>query len=167
MNKIEQYQNKLWLLDKETGEVYKAVKSNGISKEERKVEYKHLVTDFYKCFYEFDQFTFENHINSALNLIGESGKEMYEEYKRDGVIMKLQEGNQRVTVEIDSIFIDMDSKPIRGIAYAKQTTERSNGKLSRHLNSQFLIYDLDTKTEENPHAAMIEDFQVTDNSVIQ
>lgn len=167
VRKIEENQRSFWLLDKKTGEVYQAIKSQQLSKEERKIEYKHMVADFYKYFYEFDQFTFEDHINKALNLIGESGKEMYEEYRRDGVMRKLQEGNQRVTVEIDSIFIDMNVNPVHGVAYVKQTTERENGKLSRHLNSKFSIYDLDAKTDENPHAAMLEDFQITDNSIIQ
>jgi len=167
IKKIDEHNNSFWLLDKKTGEVYQAIRSTRITIEERKVEYKHLVSDFYKYFYEFDQFTFEDHINKALNLVGESGKEMYEEYKRDGVMRKLQEGNQRVTIEVDSIIIDMSATPIKGIAYARQTTERAGGKLSRHLNSRFFIHDLDVKTDANPHAAMLEDFQIIDDSVIQ
>jgi len=168
-NRVQAAIQNPWLVDNKTGDVYKGLQTTGaFSPAQREVEYRNHVNMFYNLFYAYDQFTYEKNLEKALNLIGESGKAMFLEDQHDGMLRRLQEQNNTVTIVVDSIKFDMNSNPVRGWAWAKQTNTRVTGSASRHLDSEFIIYDLPSgRTDLNPHAAMIDRFIITNKTKVE
>lgn len=157
----------VWIIDPQTKGAYKAQSVLSSTNPERIFEYKNQVEMFYKNWYEFDQFTYKKNIEKGLTLVANCGKDLYNVYKTQDMQRKLAEKNMKAQVQIDSIFIDMNSTPVRGVAYAIQKFESPAGMVERHLNSKFIILDLEGRSEENPHGCLIENFMVFDDSKIE
>jgi hypothetical protein len=155
-----------YVIDSSTGSAQIATQNTALSKEQRYFEYKNHIRMFYGYFYSFDQFTYKNNVENALYLIGNSGKELYAQYKESDVLRRLQEDNLKVSIQIDSVDVDYKSSPMKGICLARQTVERSTGKLTRNVHARFNVYELDKRSDKNPHGLLIDNFVIFDNQVI-
>lgn len=130
-------------------------------------EYENHVRLFYTYWYSFSESSFKNHINAGLNLIGEKGKELYNEYKDQNVERLLSEKNLQCEVQITDIKIDMNTLPVSGYIEGIQTIRRAKGIISRKLNVKFTLYDTDSRTRDNIHACKIDDWEIYESSVIK
>ncbi len=144
------------VIDK-NGEVYT---SSGMpASSMRKYEYMNHVKTFVGKWYAFDENTYEKNIVSALNLIGNRGKELLNEYNDVNMLNSLVQKNIRYGITIDDIVIDMNTIPVTGKILFTQTGYRARGKVSRKVEAEFTIYDV-SRSEYNAHGAKIEDWIV-------
>ena len=154
--KLEKAYNQALVIDK-NGEVYEA--SGMPASNMRRFEYINHVKTFVGKWYAFDENTYETNITSALNLIGNKGKELLNEYNDVNMLNSLVQKNIRYGVSIDEIDIDMGTIPVTGKILFTQTGYRARGKVSRKVEAEFSIYDV-SRSEENAHGAKIEDWIV-------
>lgn len=154
--KLEKAYSQALVIDK-NGEVYKA--SGMPASNMRRFEYINHVKTFVGKWYAFDENTYEGNIASALNLIGNKGKELLNEYNDVNMLNSLVQKNIRYGVSIDEITIDMGTIPVTGKILFTQTGYRARGKVSRKVEAEFSIYDV-SRSEENAHWAKIEDWIV-------
>ena len=154
--KLEKAYSQALVIDK-NGEVYKA--SGMPASNMRRFEYINHVKTFVGKWYEFDENTYEGNFASALNLIGNKGKELLNEYNDVNMLNSLVQKNIRYGVSIDEITIDMGTIPVTGKILFTQTGYRARGKVSRKVEAEFSIYDV-SRSEENAHGAKIEDWIV-------
>lgn len=154
--KLEKAYSQALVIDK-NGEVYKA--SGMPASNMRRFEYINHVKTFVGKWYAFDENTYEGNIASALNLIGNKGKELLNEYNDVNMLNSLVQKNIRYGVSIDEITIDMGTIPVTGKILFTQTGYIARGKVSRKVEAEFSIYDV-SRSEENAHGAKIEDWIV-------
>jgi len=122
---------------------------------------------FYTYWYSFSESSFKNHIEAGLNLIGEKGKELYNEYKDQNVERLLSEKNLQCEVQITDIKININTLPVSGYIEGLQTIRRAKGIISRKLNVRFTLYDTDSRTKNNIHACKIDEWEIYESSVIK
>ena len=161
-------------LEKQYAMIYVMDKSGAISTADRNeldvsgrlFEYEDHVKTFYRKWYVFDESSFEPNIESALYLIGDVGKTMYQKYMEDHVLRTLKQMNMSVTVEIRDVQIDMNTMPRTGYITGIQTIKRTKGSVSRNMNCTFELWDV-SRSRNNPHGVKIEKWDVINNSVIE
>ncbi len=142
------------------------VKETGVERVmDKKVMIKGHVGNFYKLFFQIDQFTYKNNINQALNLIGESGKDLYINYKNKDYFAKLISLNLTITADIDSINVIGNNFPYQVQLYGKRRIHNAYGSLITNLNASMMVYPT-TSSERNPYGLMIDRFNITDESEI-
>lgn len=137
------------------------------SKDGRVYEYENHVRLFYTYWYSFSEASFKKNIESGLKLIGEKGKELYNEYKDQNVERLLTEKNLQCETQITNIKIDMNTIPVSGYIEGIQTIRRAKGIISRNLNIRFTLYDTDSRTRENIHACKIDSWEIYESSIIK
>jgi hypothetical protein len=134
---------------------------------DRAIQYEDHVSDFYRLFHGFDGPNFETNVNRALVLIDtELGENLYTKiYKEKRTARDVVDNNWTLKAEVLKVEIDVGTTPARGIIYGKQTLIRPNDRKSRNLHVRFKIRDVGV-SHENPHGAMIIDYDIFDDSVI-
>lgn len=153
---IEKAQAQALVIDRK-GEVYTASAVPSLAM--RKYEYMNHVKSFVKSWYAFDENTYEKHVKYALNLIGNKGKELLNEYNDVNMQNSLIQKNIRYDVSIQDIQIDTQTIPTTGKISFTQTGYRARGSISREIVAEFTIYDV-SRSEDNAHGAKIEDWVV-------
>ena len=153
----------IYVMDK-SGAIATADK-NELDVSGRLFEYEDHVKTFYRKWYAFDESSFESNIESALYLIGDVGKIMYQKYMEDNILRTLKQMNMSVTIEITEVNVNMNTMPRTGYITGIQTIKRSRGSVSRNMNCSFELYDV-SRSRKNPHGVKIEKWEVTNNSVI-
>lgn len=126
----------------------------------RKFEYEDHVKDFVMLWYAFDEFSYETNIQAALNLIGNQGKALLNEYEDVNMLNSLIQKNIRYAVSIKDIHIDMKTLPVSGEVLFTQTGYRARGSIARDVYVQFTLYDV-SRSPENSHGVKIDDWKVT------
>jgi len=129
-------------------------------------EYKDHVKTFYRLWYSFDENSYENNIDIAINLIGDSGITLLDRYIMQNIERTLKERNIIFRVEIKDVKIDMSTMPVSGIIEGVQTIQRNRGKVQRNLVCSFIIDDVD-RTEINPHGCKVDAWEEIDTSEIK
>ena len=155
---VEALQSRVYVVES-NGNVLTA-SSKTFSKAEKDVMVKDHVTDFCRNFFSFDQFSFEDNTERALHLIGNSGKKMYEEYLQEDVPRYLKSNNAVISVEIEELLVDTDSNVPRIRLKAIQTTRTGKAEGKRRLVSNVFWISETSRSLDNPHGLMIEDFEV-------
>ena len=130
-NKIDAAYTKALVLDT-SGQVYDvaAIESAAM----RKYEYENHIKTFVSLWYSFDESTYENNVTLALNLIGNRGKELYNEYNDINMLNSLIQKNIRYGVIIKDIHINMQTVPISGDILFTQTGYRARGSVARDIS---------------------------------
>lgn len=161
-------------LEKQSMMIYVMDKSGAISTADRNeldvtgrlYEYEDHVKTFYRKWYAFDESSFDPNIESALYMIGDIGKKMYQKYMEDNVLRTLKQMNMSVTIEIKDVQVDMNTMPRTGYITGIQTIKRTRGSVSRNMNCTFELWDV-SRSRNNPHGVKIEKWDVINNSVIE
>ena len=125
----------------------------------RKYEYLNHVKTFVTHWYAFDESTYEGNISLALNLIGNKGKELLNEYNDVNMLNSLIQKNIRYGVTIKDVEIHTNTIPVSGKILFTQTGYRARGSVSRDIEAEFTLYDV-SRSEDNAHGAKIEDWIV-------
>lgn len=126
----------------------------------RVYEYENHVKTFIQLWYAFDENNYEDNINTAINLIGESGKELLNQYNDLNMLNILKQKNIHYNAKVDDISIDMNTLPVSGTAYVTQTGYRAKGSVSRTLKINFTLYDV-ARCRENVHGVKIDKWDIT------
>lgn len=155
-NKIDAAYTKALVLDT-SGKVYdvSAIESATM----RKYEYEDHIKTFVNLWYSFDESTYEGNVTMGLNLIGNRGKELYNEYNDINMLNSLIQKNIRYGVIIKDIHIDMQSVPVSGDVLFTQTGYRARGSVARDISVDFTLYDV-SRSRENSHGVKIDSWEV-------
>lgn len=157
VTKIDKAYSQAIVIDKQGGVYESSLLS---SQAMRKYEYMNHVKTFVANWYAFDESSYEKNISFALNLIGNKGKELLNEYNDVNMLNSLIQKNIRYGVRIKDVEIDTHTIPTSGRITFTQTGYRARGSVSRDIEADFTIYDMPSRSEENAHGAKIEDWIV-------
>lgn len=155
-NKIEAAYTKALVLDT-TGQIYDAtaIESSAM----RKYEYENHIKTFVSLWYAFDESTYEPNVTAALNLIGNRGKELLNEYNDVNMHNSLIQKNIRYGVIIKDLTVDMQTVPVSGVIKFTQTGYRARGSVARDISVRFTLYNV-SRSRENPHGVKIDTWDV-------
>lgn len=125
----------------------------------RPVEYKAHVKDFVLLWYEIEESTYDENIKKGLNLIGDKGRELLNDYNSVNMYNSLMQKNIRYTVEIKDVLIDTKTIPVSGNIIFTQTGHRLGSKNSRDLYVEFTLYDV-SRSDDNTRGVKIGEWNV-------
>ncbi|MEQ9221064.1 MAG: hypothetical protein RLO17_23620 [Cyclobacteriaceae bacterium] len=166
---LEKANNRVFLLEA-SGNMMVAGAMDVVSKKDFELMVEDHVRDFYHLFFSFDENNYSDNTERALKLIGTSGVELFDNYRRENVLARLKEANAVVEIEIEQVIIEVKNiNNIRAQVKAVQTTRAGNNSISRRMDSN--IFDVIrkgvTRTIENPHGLRIENFVIVDKSEVK
>lgn len=132
----------------------------------RVYEYENHVKTFVNLWYAFDEYNYESNIASALELIGEPGKELLAQYKDVNMLNLLRQKNIHYNVQIKDISVNMNTIPTSGKIILTQTGVRPRGQSSREILVEFTLSDV-SRSRENIHGCKIDSWIATTISQTQ
>jgi len=99
-------------------------------------------------------------MKKAMYLIDESGIQQYNNLKEKGLFNQILSSSAVLTIQTDSIFLDMPSKFFR--YYGKQRIERKSSIVVRSLITEGYLKDV-PRSQNNPHGVLIERWKTVEN----
>jgi len=159
---LYQAQKNVVVLDK-NGHMYGTESSD--MADMRKYIYEDYVKTFYTTWYSFNENNYDEHIEKGLKMIGETGKELFNEYNDLQLKSNIIQKNLRYEVKITKVEVDMNTKPISGRIEGIQTCIRAQGTKSRTMYVNFTIGDI-TASKENLQGCQIGEWKVYHSSEI-
>ncbi|PWT74952.1 MAG: conjugative transposon protein TraK [Bacteroidetes bacterium] len=158
---LERNRNTIYILA--NGELLKACAVD--RKDKLDVEIRHHVSEFHLYFFTLDpdEKIIDRNITKALYLADASAKAQYDNLKESGYYTSLISGNISQRIEIDSIEVNLDTKPFYFRCYAKEKLIRTTSILTRSLLTEGLIRDNLSQSDNNPHGFLIERWLILEN----
>jgi conjugative transposon TraK protein len=98
----------------------------------------------------------------ALYLADRSGKQVYDNLRESGYLYGIVSGNISQRVAIDSIELDLASRPYHFRCFARELITRPSNVTTRSLVTEGWLRPV-SRSENNPHGFLIEHFAVVDN----
>lgn len=131
----------------------------------RPVEYEAQIERFHKLFFTLppDDKYIKQNIENSLYIIDDSGKKEYVNLKEKGFYNQLISSNSMMTLNTDSIKIDLPNKKF--IYYGQQMINRKTALIIRRLITQGNFDDI-IRSPNNPHGVMLKNWRILDNSEI-
>lgn len=129
----------------------------------RPVEYKAQVELFHRLFFTLapdDEYINKN-IDKALYLIDDSAKKERSNLTEKGWYNQIISSNATVSIQTDSINIDLNSK--RFMYYGTQMINRKTSLIIRKLITQGTFKDI-PRTPNNAHGVLLENWNILDNT---
>ena len=164
-NFAEKQRQKIYVLDE--GKSLMLALSQDVT-QNRPVEARDHVMRFHELFFTLspDRSAIESNINRAFNLSDKSAYDYFKDLSEKGYYNRLISGNISQVVQIDSVICNFDIYPYRITTYAKQIIIRQSNISTRNLKTSCQLMNT-SRSDNNPHGFMIEDFKVVDNREIQ
>lgn len=164
LQKVAEAQEKIYVIA--DGKAIEATTST--RKENLPVEARDHIRMFHQYFFSFspDEKAIESNIRKALYLADESAKQQYDAFKEKGFYSSLVSANVSQLVTCDSIFLDIAKKPFYFKYYGKQQVIRSSVIITRNMITEGYLREISDRTDNNPHALLIEKWLTLDNTVI-
>ena len=129
----------------------------------RPVEYKAQVELFHRLFFTLapdDEYINKN-IDKALYLMDDSAKKERSNLTEKGWYNQIISSNATVSIQTDSINIDLNSK--RFMYYGTQMINRKTSLIIRKLITQGTFKDI-PRTPNNAHGVLLENWHILDNT---
>ena len=129
----------------------------------RPVEYKAQVELFHRLFFTLapdDEYINKN-IDKALYLMDDSAKKERSNLTEKGWYNQIISSNATVSIQTDSINIDLNSK--RFMSYGTQMINRKTSLIIRKLITQGTFKDI-PRTPNNAHGVLLENWNILDNT---
>ncbi|MFV0591556.1 MAG: conjugative transposon protein TraK, partial [Draconibacterium sp.] len=128
----------------------------------RPVEYKAHVNLFHSLFFTLtpDNKYIEYQMKNAMYLIDDSGIQQYNNLKEKGLFNQILSSSAVLTIQTDSIYLDMPRKFFR--YYGKQKIERKSSIVVRSLITEGYLKDV-PRSQNNPHGVLIERWKTVEN----
>jgi conjugative transposon TraK protein len=98
----------------------------------------------------------------ALYLADRSGKQVYDNLRESGYVYGIVSGNISQRVEVDSVTLDLASRPYRFRCYARELITRTSTVTTRVLVTEGCLRPV-SRSDNNPHGFLIERFSILDN----
>ncbi len=138
--------------------------------ENRRAEIENHLRLFHEMFYTLvpdEKFIKDRIENRALYLGDKSLKEEYEKLTEAKYYTKLIAADANQSIHIDSINIDYASYPFRAAVYSTMKVIRRSNITERSLITACQLINIPARSERNPHALSIEQFEVITNQDIK
>lgn len=136
--------------------------------ENRTAEAKSHVKRFHEYFFTIspEKNAIEYNINKALFLADNMAAEFYIKLKEDGFYERIISAGIICEIMVDSVRIDDTTYPYKAYTSGRTSIIRTSSILYRNLET---VCDLvnSTRTENNPHGFIIENWKIIDNSDIK
>ena len=161
----EAQRQKIYVLDQ--GQSLLMALSHHVS-ENRVAEAKSHIKHFHEYFFTLspERSAIENNVSEALFLADNSASEVYLRLKEEGFYERIIASGIVCEVQIDSIAIDDTSYPYRVRTFGTTSLVRRSSITYRNLETVCSLLNC-TRTDNNPHGFLIENWQVVDNSDIK
>lgn len=156
IQKIDDAYTKSYIFDN-SGRVYSTTTVE--TKDMRSFEYENHVKMFFTKWYAFEETTYEDNIRDGLELIGDQGKELLNEYNDVNILNTMIQKNIRYTITITDVKVNMNTIPISGLIKGVQTGHRAKGSVSRNITATFTLYDV-ARSRKNVHGCKIDEWNV-------
>jgi len=132
----------------------------------RPAEYKADVDLFHSLFFSLtpDDNYMEYQIKKAMYLVDESGMQQYNDLKEKGFFNSILSSSSVLTLQTDSIFLDMPKKYFR--YYGKLKIDRRSSTVVRSLITEGYLKDI-PRSDNNPHGVLITGWKTLENKDLQ
>jgi len=132
----------------------------------RPVEYKADVELFHNIFFSLtpDDKQIQYQMKKAMYLVDESGAQQYNNLKEKGYFNSILSSSSVLTLQTDSIFLDMPKKYFR--FYGKQKIDRRSSTVTRSLVTEGYLKDI-PRSENNPHGVIIMNWKTIENKDLE
>lgn len=117
------------------------------------------ITTFVENMYSFDENTYAQNIERALNLIGDDGRLLLEKLQKDDIYSMMVSRNLMFTVEVDSIGVDVSSAPYNGSFTVIQTITAGSGVSQDNVLSASFDLIRVGRSLKNPHGLKIVNYR--------
>jgi conjugative transposon TraK protein len=128
----------------------------------RPAEYRAHVDLFHSIFFSLtpDDKYIEYQMKKAMYLIDESGVQQYNNLKEKGYFTSILSSSSVLTLQTDSIVLDVPKKYFR--FYGKLKIDRRSSTVTRSLITEGYLKDI-PRSENNPHGVLITDWKTLEN----
>lgn len=133
----------------------------------RAAEYRSHINMFHSLFFSLtpDDKYIEYQMKKAMYLVDESGALQYNNLKEKGFFNSILSSSAVLTLQTDSIHIDQVRKYFR--YYGKQKIDRRSSTIIRSLVTEGELKDLETRSDNNPHAVLITRWKTIENKDLE
>ena len=134
----------------------------------RVIEYRAGAQDFFQFWFEHNANSFKERCENALQLVGNTSKELRERYVREKRLMQIRKYNLDVKCALTKpVEINMNTYPYTGYMEGIQTIDDGTNLLYVTIKVTFTIRDFGTRVAKNEHAIQINDVVYTEEKVKQ
>jgi conjugative transposon TraK protein len=132
----------------------------------RPAEYRADVDLFHSLFFSLtpDDNYMEYQIKKAMYLVDESGMQQYNDLKEKGFFNSILSSSSVLTLQTDSIFLDMPKKYFR--YYGKLKIDRRSSTVVRSLITEGYLKDI-PRSDNNPHGVLITGWKTLENKDLE
>ncbi|MFF5380908.1 conjugative transposon protein TraK [Pedobacter suwonensis] len=129
----------------------------------RAAEYRAHIAKFHSLFFSLvpDDKFIEYQMKQAMYLVDESGALQYNNLKEKGFFSSILSSSAVLTLRTDSIFLDAKRMYFR--YYGTQKIDRRSSSVTRSLVTEGSLTDLQTRSDNNPHAVLITRWKTLEN----
>ncbi|WP_158826941.1 conjugative transposon protein TraK [Mucilaginibacter lacusdianchii] len=129
----------------------------------REAEYRSDINRFHSLFFTLtpDDKYIEYQMKQAMYLVDESGVLQYNNLKEKGFFNSILSSSAVLTLQTDSIYLDMPHRYFR--YYGKQKIDRRSSTIIRSLVTEGYLKDLDVRSNNNPNAVLITRWKTLEN----
>jgi hypothetical protein len=117
------------------------------------------VTDFFKLFFEIDQFNYKSNVNKALYLIGEDGQTLNKSLTSSNFYSQLVATNMICSIQLDSIVFRTNQAPYELFVYGKWMKRNEYAKKINNLHCAMEVVKT-SNSDKNPYGFVIEKFRI-------
>lgn len=129
----------------------------------RKPELNDFLIKFHNLFYNIDQNNYSSNTERALNLIGESGKNLFITLDKQGWYSSLKLNNLRQQITIDCLWINDQSYPyksyLKGLTTVMRIGDDQKYQLKKKIEIECSLINV-SRTMSNPHGLMIDYYNI-------
>ena len=132
----------------------------------RPAEYKAHIDLFHSLFFSLtpDDNYMEYQMKKAMYLVDESGMQQYNDLKEKGFFTSILSSSSVLTLETDSIALDMPNNYFR--YYGKLKIDRRSSTVIRSLVTEGYLKDI-PRSVNNPHGVLITGWKTLENKDLQ
>ena len=132
----------------------------------RPAEYRAHIDLFHSLFFSLtpDDKYMEYEMKKAMYLVDESGMQQYNDLKENGFFNSILSSSSVLTLQTDSIAVDMPRKYFR--YYGKLKIDRRSSTVVRSLITEGYLKDI-PRSDNNPHGVLICSWKTIENKDLQ
>jgi len=133
----------------------------------RAAEYRSHIARFHTLFFTLtpDDKFIEYQLKQAMYLVDESGAAQYNNLKEKGFFNSILSSSAVLTIQTDSIYLDMPRKYFR--YYGRQKIDRRSSVITRSLVTEGYLKDLEIRSDNNPNAVLITRWKTLENKDLE
>ena len=136
--------------------------------ENRPAEARDHVKRFHELFFtmEPDKQYIENNAREALYMADGSAMKQHQSFKENNVYNQIIASDISMTLITDSVQIDFSAYPYQFRFFGRQKIVRKSNITIRNLETEGKLRNI-SRTDNNPHGLLIEDWLITDNKDLE